>query len=94
MANYNTFSVVDCKTRKTILTTSSARKANLELKTGTKIEVWNSNALVDTIYQRNREKIRPFIQAEKDYIREKQAQANERNKKRLAKQKSSNFLQN
>ena len=83
MANYNTFSVVDCKTRKTILTTSSARKANREMKPGLRIDIWNDNALIDTIYQRNRDKIRPYIQAEKDYIREKQARATEKNKKRM-----------
>ena len=43
MANDNTFVVVNCSTRKPVITTSSARKAYKELQTGIRIEVWNNN---------------------------------------------------
>ena len=86
MANYNTFIVVDCKTRKTILATSSARKANGLLKTGTRVEVWNSNKKVETIYERDkRQKANPivsYIEMEAEYIRKKQECATLRSLKR------------
>lgn len=86
MANYNTFVVIDCNSRKTILTTSSARKAERALHKGTRIEVWNGNELVIRIYDADRKKavypFMPYIKAEKEYIRKKQAKAEIRNKKR------------
>ena len=84
MANYNTFMVVDCKSRKSILTTSSARKSNRLLQTGFRIDVWNNNEKVETIYAKDRTPMKPYIEAEREYIRQKQARAEERNKgKRL-----------
>ena len=86
MANYNTFLVVDCKTRKPVLVTSSARKANEKLRTGLRIEVWNENIIVQTIYQEDRkqgvEPMQPYIAAEKEYIRQKQARAEAKNRRR------------
>ena len=85
MANYNTFVVVDCNSRKSILTTSSARKANDVLKTGFRVDVWNNNEKICTIYEKTRDLIKPYIQAEKEYIRKKQARAEARNKARKRK---------
>ena len=82
MANYNTFIVVDCKSRKSILTTSSARKSSRLLQTGFRIDVWNDNQKIDTIYAKDRAPMKPYIDAEKEYIRQKQARAEERNKRR------------
>ena len=86
MANYNTFVVVDCKSRKSILTTSSARKASACLRTGVRVEVWNSNNLVETIYERDKNKenspLGPYIELEKEYHRKKQMAAERRNMKR------------
>lgn len=88
MANYNTFVVIDCNSRKTILTTSSARKADRELRKGTRIEVWNGNELIICIYDADRKKtvypFMPYIKAEKEYIRIKQAKAEKRNRMRKA----------
>lgn len=88
MANYNTFVVVDCKTRKPLLTTSSARKANKELKTGIRIEVWNNNVLVERIYESDKRKepspLSAYVRAEREYIGRKQAEAEKRNKRRKA----------
>lgn len=88
MANYNTFLVVDCKARKPILTTSSARKAQKELRTGVRIEVWNNNVLVERIYEadmrREQNPLAKYIQAEREYIGRKQAKATERNRRRKA----------
>lgn len=90
MANYNTFVVVDCKTRKSFLTTSSARKASAELRAGVRIEVWNGNSKVETIYNADRKRERgnpmaPYISAEKQYIRRKQELATQRNARRKKK---------
>lgn len=86
MANYNTFVVVDCKRRKSILTTSSARKASRLLATGYKVEVWNNNGLVESIYERDKKKeqfpLTPYIEMEKEYHRQKQKKAEQRNRKR------------
>lgn len=86
MANYNTFLVVDCNTRRPILTTSSARKARKELRTGVRVEVWNNNTLVERIYEADKRKetdpLAPYIEAEREYIRRKQAKAEARNRRR------------
>lgn len=82
--NYNTFLVISCRSRKTILATSSARKAASLLQTGNKIEVWNMNQRVETIYAKGREKrpMEPYIEAEREYIGLKQKQKEERNMRR------------
>ncbi len=93
MADYNTFLVVDCNTRKPIITTSSARKARKELRTGVRIEVWNNNMLVKRIYEADRrdgtDPLSPYVAMEREYIRRKQAKAEARNrarKQRIAQQ--------
>ena len=85
MANYNTFIVVDCKSRKSILTTSSARKSNKLLTKGVRIDVWNNNEKICTIYETTRELMMPYIHAEKEYIKQKQLRAEARNKARKSK---------
>ena len=82
MANYNTFVVVDCKSRKSILTTSSARKSARLLQSGFRIDIWNDNQMVETVYAKDRTPMKPYIEAEKEYIRQKQARAEERNKRK------------
>lgn len=81
---YNTFVVVNCKTRRIELVTSSARKANEYNRVGYRIEVWNCNALVERIRAREKEAfpMKPYIDAERAYIGEKQKRAEERNKRR------------
>ena len=90
MANYNTFVVVDTKSRKSILTTSSARKAKKELRVGTRIDVWNNNEKINTVYTSTQDKMKPFVLAEKEYIGQKQLKAEQRNARRRlsGKQKS------
>ena len=82
MANYNTFVVVDCRSKKSILTTSSARKSSRLLQTGFRIDVWNDNKKVLTVYAKDRSPMKVYIEAERDYIRKKQAKAEARNKRR------------
>ena len=82
MANYNTFIVVDCKSRKSILTTSSARKSNRLLQNGFRIDIWNNNEKIETVYAKDRTPMKPYIEAEREYIRQKQARAEERNKRK------------
>lgn len=78
---YNTFVLTECKTGRNIIVTSSARKANDLLCKGRRIEVWNSNEKVETIYRKNkgeRNPMRPYIEAEREYIRQKQHNAERR----------------
>ena len=82
MANYNTFIVVDCNSRKSILTTSSARKSARLLEKGIRIDIWNNNKKIKTVYSTDRTPLKPYIELEKDYIRRKQKRAEERNKRR------------
>ena len=73
-ACYNTFVVVDCKRRKVMMVTSSARKAHCMLRTGTRIEVWNCNGLVEIIHAKEKERypMQPYLSAEREYIGNKQ----------------------
>ena len=82
MAKYNTFVVVDCKSEKSILTTSSARKSAKLLQTGVRIDVWNDNKKVLTVYAKDRTSMKVYIDAEREYIRQKQERAEARNKRR------------
>ena len=95
MANYNTFVVVNCKTRKPVITTSSARKAYAELQTGIRIEVWNNNVLIERIYESNKYRegnpMQPYIDMEKEYIRKKQELATLRNQRRKSSGRCKHF---
>jgi REP element-mobilizing transposase RayT len=86
MANYNTFVVVNCKTRKPVIATSSARKAYKELQTGIRVEVWNNNVMIERIYESDKYRegnpMKPYIDMEREYIRKKQEMAEQRNKRR------------
>lgn len=82
MANYSTFAVFDCKVRKPILVTSSARKARHELHTGIRIDVWNGNNHIETIYSRQIKSLDKYISLEKQYIAAKQEKANLKNQRR------------
>lgn len=91
MANYNTFVVVNCSTRKPIVITSSARKAYRELQIGIRIEVWNDNILIERIYESDKKReenpMKPYIDMEREYIRQKQERATLRNQRRKNKWK-------
>lgn len=82
MAKYNTFVVYDCKKRKVTLVTSSARKAECELMKGFKVEVWNENTYIETVYYNHVEHLDKYIEMEKQYVAERQRRATERNKRR------------
>ena len=85
MAKYNTFLVLSTRGRP-LLVTSSARKARRLLQTGVRVEVWNANIKTLTIYQRTRSLLDSYVTAEREYIRAKQAAAEQRNKRRRSKQ--------
>lgn len=86
MANYNTFNLVNTKSQKTLLTTSSARKCKKEFIKGYRIDVWNGNKLIEVIYNRNIEDINKYVRLEKEYIARKQKLATERNRRRKLRQ--------
>ena len=93
MANYNTFLVVDCYTRKSVLVTSSARKAKEYLVKGVRVEVWNNNQMVETIYSPgkkncNKNPLGSYIYEEKEHIARRQGKAEQRNRLRKNKFKT------
>lgn len=82
MATYNTFLVVDCRSRRPVLVTSSARKAVRALETGRRVEVWRENELVRTVYAKTRQDMHEYTEAERQYIRAKQERATAANQRR------------
>lgn len=82
MANYNTFLVQQTKGGKAELVTSSARKAKALLRPGIRIEVWNENSKIETIYTKTAERLAPYVARERAYIGQKQRAAEERNRRR------------
>lgn len=87
MAKYNTFALIDTKTKKVLMITSSARKSKKAFVKGCRIEVWSANVLSEVIYNRNLADIDKYISIEKEYIARKQKKAEERNKQRKLKAK-------
>ncbi len=84
MAKYNTFVAQETKGGRTVLITSSARKVKLLLAPGVRVEVWSNNQKTETIYTKTRALLDKYVEAERAYIREKQARAEQRNKLRRA----------
>lgn len=84
MATYNTFIAQQTKGGKTLLLTSSARKVKSLLGPGVRIEVWSDNKKIETIYTKTQALLNKYVQAERQYIREKQANAEKRNQLRRA----------
>ena len=82
MANYNTFIAQETKGGKTMLVTSSARKVKQLLSPGIRIEVWSENRKTEIIYTKTCRLLDKYVEAERQYIREKQAKAEKRNKAR------------
>lgn len=79
MAAYNTFVVQETKGGKPLLVTSSARKARqLLVGSGWRVEVWSDNQKVEIVHFKTRSQLEPYIEAEKDYIRQKQEKATKR----------------
>lgn len=81
MATYNTFLVISTKGHP-LLVTSSARKARQQLRVGARVEVWSANIKTETVYHRTRYLLAKYVAAEREYIRAKQAAAEQRNKRR------------
>lgn len=79
---YNSFVVVRCAGNKNVLVTQSARKAVALLEKGRRIEVWNCGALVENIYFYEAGLMGPYIEAEREYIGEKQKRHEMRNERR------------
>lgn len=84
MAKYNTFIAQETKGGRTMLVTSSARKVKSLLAPGIRIEVWSENKKVETVYTKTVTLLDKYVQSEKEYIRDKQARAEQRNKARRA----------
>lgn len=84
MAKYNTFVVQKTNNGRTVLVTSSARKARQMLTTGLRVEVWSENRKTETEHTRTASRLTPYITAEREYIGKKQAAAERRNKARRA----------
>ena len=84
MASYNTFLVISTR-GKPLLVTSSARKARQRLQPGVRVDIWSANAKAETVYHKTRAKLDRYVAAEREYIRAKQAAAEQRNRQRRKK---------
>ena len=84
MAKYNTYLVCLCKSGRSILVTSSARKAVRMLEKGKRIEVWNENTRLRVVHQKTREQMKVYIRQEQDYLFAKQMAAERRNNKQTS----------
>lgn len=84
MANYNTFIAQETKGGKTVIVTSSARKVKSLLAPGIRVEVWSANQKTETVYTKTQALLDKYVEAERAYIRVKQAKAEKRNKARRA----------
>jgi hypothetical protein len=56
------FSIYDCNKRKVVLVTHSALKASEYLRTGFKIEVWNGQKLLQTLYRKDADALDVWIE--------------------------------
>lgn len=77
------FVVVNCKKRKPILATLSARKATgmlKNIKSGLRVEVWDNSVNVMIAYPKDYYKLNPYIELEKQFIGKKQKKAEKRNR--------------
>ena len=81
MAN-STFVVADCRARKNVLVTQSAKRARDAMRPGLRIEVWNSGRLVEKIYYKELYFMAEYCIAEKEYHRQKQRNHEMRNERR------------
>lgn len=84
MAKYNTFVVQKTNNGQAVLVTSSARKARRALSVGFRVEVWSANQKQETIHTRTATRLDKYVTIEREYIRNKQAKAEARNKARRA----------
>lgn len=76
----NLYIVEETKTNKTVLVTLSARKAKKLLGKGRRIDVWCDGERCKRVHLKTASDFDVYISLEKDYIREKQARAEERNR--------------
>ena len=79
---YNSFVVADCRAKKNVLVTQSAKKARDAMRPGLRIEVWNSGRLVEKIYHKDLIFMSEYCIAEKEYHRQKQRNHEMRNERR------------
>lgn len=77
-----TFVLVESRNRNILLVTRSAGKARAMLKKGIRCEVWEKDHLFEKVYWRSRVLLLPYIEAEKDYHRQKQMRREDRNRRR------------
>lgn len=84
MANYNTFIAQETKGGKMVLVTSSAKKVKALLTPGIRVEVWSENKKVETVYSKTQALLDKYVTDERQYIKEKQKRAEQRNRARRA----------
>lgn len=76
------FVVMDTNKRKNVLVTQSARKAAAALEKGRRIEIWRDGSMLMKVLSYEEGLMRDYIEAEKEYIAEKQRRHEERNARR------------
>jgi hypothetical protein len=80
--SYYAFVLCRCKDGKVQYFTNSARKARNLLEPGLRIEVWNDMGKSESIRAGEKNKLNRYVTLEKEYIKEKQRKAEEKNRRR------------
>lgn len=78
----NIFILINTKNNKILKVDTSARRTLYDLEPGKRIEVYKRGELQEKIYTKTREKMKPYVQLEKEFIGRKQKKAEERNKRK------------
>lgn len=78
----STFVLVDCKIRRTVYVTQSARAAWAMMEKGRRLEVWQNGENMARLYSEDLVRFKRYIEAEREYIAEKQRRHELRNERR------------
>ena len=77
-----TFVVVDCKKRRIVYVTQSARAAWAMMEKGRRLEVWQRGEQMARLYSEDWVRFKRYIEAERAYIAQKQKRHEIRNERR------------
>ena len=78
----DSFVVVDCKMRRIVYVTQSARAAWAMMEKGRRLEVWQNGENMARLYFEDWVRFKRYIEAEREYIAKKQRRHEIRNERR------------
>ena len=78
----STFVLVDCKMRRNVYVTQSARAAWAMMDKGRRLEVWENGENMARLFSEDWVRFKRYIEAEREYIAQKQRRHEQRNERR------------